>query len=153
MEIYLCVNRQSPAGKEQGFTLIEVITILTLISFIAVVIVSRRTGASTDLIAAAEVLKGHLRYAQSRSMNLDESWEINFAGNSYTLQQSGVPSGILPGESGNTVTLSGIAIAPTVNPVTFSSNWGIPGASSAITLSDGSSVVTITITSETGFIP
>ena len=153
MGIYLCVNRQNPAGKEQGFTLIEVIATIAFISFVAVVIISRSAGNNTDLIAAAEVLKGHLRYAQSRAMSLDQSWEINFAGNTYTLRQNGVPSGILPGESGNIVTLSGIAIAPTVNPVTFSSNWGIPGDSSAITLSDGNSVVTITITSETGFIP
>ena len=153
MGIYPFINKQSSAGKEQGFTLIEIIAILLLIAIVTVTIVSRRTGNSTDLIAAAEVLKGHLRYAQSRAMSLDESWEINLAGGSYTLRQNGVPMGILPGESGNMVTLSGITIAPNPTTVIFSSNWGIPNASYSITVSDGTDTVPITITSETGFIP
>jgi len=151
MGIYPFQNKSSLVKNEKGFTLIEVIATLILISIVTVAIVSRRTGSGTDLIAAAEVLKGHLRYAQSRAMSLDSSWEISFGANSYTLGQNGVPSGILPGESGNTVTLSGIAIAATT--VTYSSNWGIPDASHSIILSEGPNSETITITSETGFIP
>ena len=154
MGIYPFKNKLGLLRKEQGFTLFEIIAILLLISIVTVTIVSRRTGNSTDLIAAAEVLKGHLRYAQSRAMSLDQRWDINFVGNTYTLRQNTVPSGILPGESGNMVTLPpGIGIAATVNPVTFNSKWGIPGASSAVTLNDGTNSVTIIITSETGFIP
>ncbi len=155
MSIYPFKNRESLDGKEQGFTLFEIIATLVLISVVAVSIVSR-AGNNTDLIAAAEILKGHLRYAQSRAMSLDQNWGIFFVGNTYTLQQNGVASGVLPGESGNTVNLSGgitITAVPAPNPIVFSSNWGIPGAPTAVTLADGPNSETITITSETGFIP
>ena len=150
------VQKRLLTKRDQGFTIIEIIASLTMVAIISVLIVSRGSFNSADLLGATETLKGHLRYAQSRAMSLDQSWGIKIETNDYILYQNGAPSsGAFPGENSGTVTLSGININLTAgaSPVTFSSNWGIPTSGYTIELSAGGRTETITVTEETGFVP
>ncbi len=136
----------------KGFTLIEVIAVLLLIGILTVIAVGREinSGNQADVYGATEVLKNHLRYAQSTAMNSDVSWGLNFSGSSYTLQNAAASATApLPGDIPN-----GISYAPSVNPVLFDNRWGSPGAATiTVTVSKGGFSQTVTVTKNTGFIP
>jgi hypothetical protein len=87
-------------------------------------------------------------------MNSNESWGINFSGNSYTLEENNTASTTaLPGKSGAVGTLSLGTITSSINPVVFN-QWGSPGSTAInITISDGSASQSFTISALTGFIP
>lgn len=134
-------------GRDKGFTLIEIIAVLLLIGVVSAVLLSGGLGSDANENTAADVLKSHLRYAQSRSMNGDMSWGIQFNGGSYSLIRdvTGLPVTVtLPGESQTTITLPSTA----TGTVSFDS-WGKPSGPASITLVSR----TITITPDTGFIP
>ena len=140
-----------PAVSERGFTLIEIIAVLLLMGILSVVAVvhSNNLGVEADVRGAAEVVKNHLRYAQTKAMNADLGWGINFAGSSYTLEDANRVSAILPGDLPQ-----GMTYAATVNPVLFENRWGSPGSATiTVTVSKGGTSQTITVTKNTGFIP
>ena len=64
-------SAQTVRGRSSltGFTLIEIITVLLVISIVSAVIVNRLMDTSVELIAQTDVIKTHLRYAQSRAMS------------------------------------------------------------------------------------
>jgi prepilin-type N-terminal cleavage/methylation domain-containing protein len=96
-------------GNNRGFTLIEIIAVLVILAIIAAVVVSR--GFSTDtytLKGTTEVIKTHLRYAQTRAMSTNAVWGINFdTTKTYFLFKNGSTANrvILPGQDSNIVTL------------------------------------------------
>ena len=143
-----------PLSSSHGFTMLEVICVLLLVGIISAVIISRTLDNSIELIGEMEIVKGHLRYAQTRAMNSNQSWGINFSGSSYTLEENGATSvTALPGESGAIGTLTLGSISSNVNPVVFN-EWGNPGANAiTVTISDGSDAESFTISPLTGFIP
>jgi prepilin-type N-terminal cleavage/methylation domain-containing protein len=58
----------------KGFTLIEIIAVLAVIAIVAAVVVTRATPTEgPKVIAAAEALKGQIRYAEMRAMNITPS--------------------------------------------------------------------------------
>jgi prepilin-type N-terminal cleavage/methylation domain-containing protein len=147
-------------ASSNGFTLLEVICVLLLIGIVTTVVLSRTMDHSVELIAEMEVLKGHLRYAQSRAMNSNQSWGINFSSSSYTLEENETASiTALPGLSGATYTLAEGTIS-SVNRVTFG-QWGNPIDPSGnpetsqitVTISGGTESQSFTIAPITGFIP
>ena len=123
--------------SSNGFTLLEIICVLLLIGIVTTVVLSRTMNHSVEIIAEMEVVKGHLRYAQSRAMNSNQSWGINFSSSSYTLEENGATSvTALPGLNGAICTLAEGALSSNVNPVVFN-QWGNPGASPiTVTISD-----------------
>ncbi|MCK5516930.1 MAG: type II secretion system protein [Desulfobulbaceae bacterium] len=141
-------------NSRHGFTLVEVICVLLLISIVTTVVLSRTMDHSVELIAEMEVVKGHLRYAQSRAMNSNQGWGINFSGNSYTLEEDGAASvTALPGLNGAINTLAEGTISSSANPIIFN-QWGNPGATPiTVTISDGTESQSFTISPLTGFIP
>jgi len=143
-----------PLHSSHGFTLLEVICVLLLVGIISTVIISRTLDNSVELIGEMEIVKGHLRYAQTRAMNSNQSWGINFSGSSYTLEENGAPSTTsLPGESSAIGTLALGSISSTVNPIVFN-QWGNPGANAiTVIVSDGSDAESFAIAPLTGFIP
>jgi MSHA pilin protein MshC len=134
-------------GRDKGFTLVEILAVLLLMGVVSAVLLSGGLGSNADESSAADVLKSHLRYAQSRSMNGDVSWGIQFNGGSYQLIKdvTGTPQTItLPGEGRQSVSLP----ASVTGSVAFDS-WGRPSGLASISLGGR----TITITPDTGFIP
>ena len=150
--------------NSNGFTMIEVISVLIILGIVAAMVISR--GMSTNVVklqSEVDVMKGHLRFAQYRAMNdiaanVDTKWGINVAGDTYTLVKvdtSGPTSPLnLPGESSGTPASHTFANGVTAsvtgdNPILFN-EWGSPGAN-ATTVTVGGK--TINITANTGFIP
>ena len=147
--------------------MIELIAVLIIIGIAAAVAAVRMTSTSAyDLASQFEVVKGHLRYAQTRAMNSNLIvWGINFTDSThyYLFQGTGSTTPVqLPGEDSVTINLntkkSGLTITTPVR-ITFN-EFGSPCAATGtppapltadatVTTSGG----TITVTRNTGFIP
>ena len=76
--------------NNHGFTLVEIISVLVIIAIVSGFMVSRMGSDKSDLYSIESLFKGHIRYAQSKSMqsdtavwgirinkNLDEYWLFN----------------------------------------------------------------------------
>ena len=148
--------------NNRGFTLIELISVLLIMGIVAAVVVSRVGTSNNEVIAQIEVVKSHLRYAQSRAMNSELIWGIRFNGSSYWLFKDGdiTKKVTFPGEDSDTVNMSsGMSVGTEI--VSFDS-WGKPytdasgGTSQSvdtpITFSPSLSNHLIIITKNTGFI-
>jgi len=153
-----------------GFTPLEVLVVLIIIGIISMMVIGRSDIGQTDLMAQTEVIKSHIRYAQSLSMDSDRIWGVrcDATGQSYWLFVDGDPDDInnqrkLPGEEGQTVDLSQYGLTLTATTLSFD-NRGRPCDDSdgtqtlendlLLTLSaGGGAATTIRITRNTGFIP
>ncbi len=141
------IIKKNKQGLSAGFTFIEIIVVLLIIGVLGAVALRHSFNYKADLVGAAEVVKGHLRYAQVRAINSDLKWGINFAGSTYSLQDENGVAGNLPGDLPQNVSYTA-----TINPVMFDSD-GSPGATSiTITLTKGSDSRTLTIIKNTGFV-
>ncbi|MBN1662338.1 MAG: prepilin-type N-terminal cleavage/methylation domain-containing protein [Deltaproteobacteria bacterium] len=149
--------------NQRGFNLIEMVIVLIVMAIMGTfIMMSRETTSRNDLIAQAEILKSHLRYAQIKAMNdtdvnVPGGWGIHLPNNSsYTLyRDNAIANDILPGETAQTHTLpSGITVLTTcVNSTCNFNEWGSPGATTlTMTLTQGTSTSVITITKNTGFV-
>lgn len=154
-------------NNERGFTMIEIVSVLLLVCIVgAVIIVSGvYTTSGYDLRSETEIIKSHLRYAQTRAINSNRVWGMKFFRSEdksyYYLFQiddsNNEVSIVLPGESSSPAELpEGMIVS--VNNVYFD-DWGRPFGVLP-TPSSTSSTITITvdteaivITKNTGFIP
>jgi prepilin-type N-terminal cleavage/methylation domain-containing protein len=163
VEKHLNNQKTSAAHKDHGFTILEVIAVLIILGIITAIVVNRMSGNVTELLAQTDVIKSHLRYAQSRAMNSNMAWGIYFNNNSYWLYKNGniADKVALPGEDSNDIILpSGISFGTFI--VSFDI-WGKPHTDAqaltaqvgtrTITVSDGTQNVSINITQNTGYIP
>ncbi len=166
----------------RGFTLLEVIIVLTLISIFTVLAVVQHSASDATLIARTHVLTSHIRYAQMRAMNTDTRWGIHYHFNPadpadcyYLLFSGGDTTNIaqLPGESRDRVFMGdiGIAIAAAAGADASANSsfqlsfndWGQPqtvigGMQSSETLTlrltkSGQAPQNIVVTRNTGYIP
>jgi MSHA pilin protein MshC len=145
----------------EGFTLVEVIAVLVLLSVLGAVVVSRVTMPDYDLRVETEKFKTHLRFCQFKALSDSDnqtitSWGINFpGGNSYTLTRNGSTAPIsLPNESSPTRTLEGgVTFAGVPGAITFD-GWGSPGAVDiTISLTKSGQSQSVVINRNTGYIP
>ena len=149
-----------------GFTLIEVVAVLVILGIVSAVVAVRMsdTGAY-DLASQVEVIKCHLRYAQTRAMNSNlVVWGINFTDSThyYLFQGAGSTTPVLfPGEDSVTIDLTAKKSGLTITPVRITFNeFGSPCAASGTPPAPLTADVpiatnggTITVTKNTGFIP
>ncbi len=147
-----------------GFTMIEMIAVLVIIGIIAAVAVSRMSNTSAyDRASQLEVVKGHLRLAQSRAMASGSLWGINFTSSTtYYLFQGAAPTTPvqLLGENNATVNLttkkSTFRITSAPQTITFEA-YGGPTDTSGNLLTANVTVTTnggnITVTKNTGYVP
>ena len=146
------------SNGQGGFTMIEIIAVLLIIGILSAVALTRFYGTSAaDLASQLEVVKSHLRYAQTRAMNTDSVWGINLNSTTTYYLFKGIGSTtpiLIPGENSATVDLNAKKSKLTISPptgggVAFDSH-GSPGLSTITIATSGGS---ITVTQNTGFIP
>jgi prepilin-type N-terminal cleavage/methylation domain-containing protein len=141
----------------KGFTMIEIVAVLLILGIIAAIAVSRMSDTTAyDLSSQMEVVKAHLRLAQSRAMASSSPWGINFASSTtyYLFQGAGSTTPVqLLGEDNATVSLttkqSGLTIGSAPQRITFDA-YGSPGTTNVTVTTNGGN---ITVTKNTGFIP
>ena len=146
-----------------GFTLIEAIVVLVILGIVSAVVAVRMSGTGAyDLASQVEVVKGHLRYAQTRAMNSNLIvWGINFDSTTtyYLFQGTGSTTRVLlPGEDSDRIDLTAKKSGLTITPVRITFNeFGSPCDASGTPLTADATVATnggtITVTKNTGFIP
>jgi prepilin-type N-terminal cleavage/methylation domain-containing protein len=145
-------------GGQGGFTLFEVVMVLLILGVISYFATTRLfTDDGISQVSEVDLVKNHLRYAQSRTMNTEKDWGITFetGGKNYFLFNEDNPALPirLPGDesSNGKMTLSAITVTNVPITVRFlSQSFGSPGtATVSITTTAG----TITVTKNTGFIP
>jgi MSHA pilin protein MshC len=93
--------------NSRGFTLIEIVAVLIMLGILAVVAVARSLDTDADLISQTDVIKSHLRYAQSRAMAMEEIWGVASTGTGYYLFRQNTSNTFrLPGEESDSISLS-----------------------------------------------
>jgi MSHA pilin protein MshC len=156
------LSMKIPLNNKHGFTMMEVIAVLLIIGIIAAVVVSRMGDTSSyDLAAQMEVVRAHLRLAQSRAMSSGSPCGIcfNSAKTYYLFQGDGSTTEVqLPGEDDKIVNLttkkSGLTIdaigsVPPPQRITFDA-YGSPGTMTVTVNTNGGDII---VTKNTGFIP
>jgi prepilin-type N-terminal cleavage/methylation domain-containing protein len=160
-------------GRQLGFTLIEVVLVLVIVSVLTAAIVSRNSHSTERAKLHGEValIKTQLRYAQARSLNANEVWGMKADGTSLWLFQNGDEDDkkSLPGESGEAVFYNdtddrkkGLRVAPFLvsfddrgQPCTDAAGIDLAETDTTVTVSStsgGLPPVDINITPNTGFI-
>jgi len=79
--------------NDHGFTLVEIISVLIIIAIVSGFMISRMGSDKSELYSIESLFKGHIRYAQSKSMQSDSSvWgiRINKALDEYWLFNSDI---------------------------------------------------------------
>jgi len=158
------VCRKNQKKHPGGFTAIEIIAVMVIIGVVAAVVVSRMMSPSSfGVVSEADILKGHLRYAQYRAMSHTEKWGISFSTDSYSLDPPTDTPSNLPNEDSSTHKLSSritVSSSEESGGTVYFNEWGNPVTGSGsllpettISLNDGSNTRTVTITQNTGFIP
>ncbi len=66
-------------GRKSGFTLLEIIFVLTLLAVISAIYVSQFMDSDVELITGVESLKTHLRHTQARAMSTSGTWYVQFS--------------------------------------------------------------------------
>ncbi len=79
--------------NERGFTILEVVVVLILISIVSVVIISRTTNIQQiDLGAQVDKVQAHIRYAHTMAMKRSDTiWGIKCDGTDYWLFKTNDP--------------------------------------------------------------
>ena len=111
--------------NNEGFTIFEVITVMFLISIFSIVLVTRLMDTSTELSVQTDVIKTHLRYAQTRAMSSNEIWGVVFEESTYSLFRKGDTNDkvYFPGEDQKKLNLPSGVIA---NEIVSFDSWGKP---------------------------
>jgi len=150
------VIRKGRFCGQGGFTLFEIIMVLLLLGLVSYFAATRLFSDDIPTQAAElELLKNHLRYAQSRAMNSESSWGIKFGSSTrYWLFKGTEENTVirLPGveSSDGVMELRSIQVTPpSGNKITFDS-FGSPGAATIVLNTTAGS---ITVTKNTGYIP
>ena len=134
--------------RERGFTLVELITSITIIAILAAVALPRVIAANSFLERGyADVVAANLR--QARAMAIASSCAVQFTinANGYAVAQRGAAAGHCAAAGAfNTVMLSGMppaGVVPAANrTIVFNASTGVlTGATTTVTL--GPQVITI----------
>ena len=150
-----------------GFTLLELIAVLIIMSMLAVAVTLSYTTGFYSLEKETDLLKLRIRYTQARAMGSNSPYGISCTGSKY-FQFSGLGTSTkhpFPGEEKDEYSLPTDITASTF-VISFDA-WGVPysnaaqtnaqGANRPLTLtttSGGSTETkTLTITPVTGFVP
>jgi len=151
----------------RGFTLIEVISILVIVAIIGLVVAGSFVGTDEMQVSAQrEVLKSHIRYAQSRAMHSNRYWGIQFSGSTYSLfvydTEAGAlvtPAPAFPNYESSAVamptgmTATGVVAFDFFGRPYYAANLSSPGTLTQTRYTGQISLTGVTITPDTGFVP
>ena len=148
---------------DRGFTLFEVIMVLLILGVISYFATTRLfSDDAISRVSEVDLVKSHLRYAQSRAMNSDTNWGIRFSpphqywlfkGDDPVAGKQRLPNiedlvARVPGApTDGSMTLSAITVP---NLVVKFDPFGSPGSTTIIIATTAGNIV---ITQNTGFIP
>ena len=156
---------QSPTlrtGSQSAFSLIEVISVLVLLGILAAVAIPRMLDTGAEQRVVVDKLKVHLRHAQLRAMNSDQSWGVKCAGNAYFMFRNGNVNDQIQFMGEDQVIVNIPSQVPVSSFTISFDTWGIPyhgldpengvnvSNNNAVNISVGDE--TVTILPETGFI-
>jgi prepilin-type N-terminal cleavage/methylation domain-containing protein len=88
------MSKQGALEDERGFTLVELVLVMTLMGIVFAIASSTWLGVieSRKVDSATNQVVADLRLAHSRATNRLEDWQVIFAGNStYTIGPTGAP--------------------------------------------------------------
>jgi MSHA pilin protein MshC len=110
--------------RPAGFTILEIIVVLLLMSILAATLLGRSITSSTlDLNSATDKIRNHLRYAQAQAIKTANTafpvWGIKSASGQYWLFR-----GVNPDNSANEVRLPGMDYSGTSNRIN-TANLGV----------------------------
>ena len=153
--------------NNHGFTLIEIIAVLVIMSIIVAGVLVRTINTDQmDLMAQVAKVRNHIRYAQAMALKRsDKNWGIKCDGsNAYWFFEGTVPDDSasqlpLPGQISSKILLSDIKVTMNAFTLLFD-QYGIPYKDDLSTKVDNSSNslsitisgVTLSVTPETGLI-
>jgi prepilin-type N-terminal cleavage/methylation domain-containing protein len=105
-------------GNNRGFTLIEMVVVLLLISIIAAAVFTRSIGTNRiNFVGQVDKIRNQIRYAQSLAMKGNAIWGIKSFGGRYWLfhyEGSSMDVNVsikLPGEKSNKIDLANEGIS------------------------------------------
>lgn len=139
-------------AQRRGFSLIEVIAVLVLLTVLAAVAAGTLSRSAAPVTAAADQLASHLRYVQARALADVGSWELTVTSAiSYEVPRVG---GSAPVDL-----VGGVELSGGVAEIRFD-QWGRPvdgagtplAGETLLTVSDGTHVRTVRILAGTGYI-
>ena len=163
--------RTAIAENDTGFSLVEILLVMVMITVLSVVFIGQMRGGSVELISSFGTLKSHLRFAQAKAMSTSGRWYVQFDAQSppksYALFEKTDEGSVLqsfPGEPDTSVDLAeGISVGDgtvSANLVVAFDRLGRPftdaagtavysGVRTIVTCDAG----TLDITPQTGYIP
>jgi prepilin-type N-terminal cleavage/methylation domain-containing protein len=154
--------------NDHGFTLVEIVVVMVLISIIAAATLSRSiTTDQINFVRQVDKIRQQIRYAQSLAMKRNETWGVKCSASEYWLfkYENFLDDNIairFPGEKIDKISLDDLGIDMNAYTLFFKS-LGVPYKTSPFTrvttdnplninLSAGSQTRTLVITPETGLI-
>ena len=148
--------------QAKGFTLIELIMVMVVLSIVAAIASMRMPGDGINVAALAEQLASDIRYTQSLAMSRGQRFSINFTANDYQIMDNaGLPLPH-PATGLNTTTLTPAVLSgynpPLTNNYVAFNSLGVPYtapttaqvALATLTLTSGGQTATVTVAPQTG---
>ena len=150
----------------RGFTILEIVVVMVLISIIAAATFTRSiTTDQINFVGQVDKIRQHIRYAQSLAMKSNEIWGIESNATQYWLFKNNTSNEVqLPGVQTAKISLSDLGITMNNFTVYFNKKFGVPWKSITfgsqvepdnplfITITAGTESVTFSVTPETGLL-
>ena len=149
-----------------GFTMLELVVVIIIISIIASIAIPRSPGTNINLNAQANQLAGDIRYTQTLAMSRGSRYRINFlSSTSYSFSDTNgnVVNNSITGQPTTTLQPGIIMTLPPTNlpnnvltfdpqgiPYTDSTGTVALSATASIKLTAGSNTLTVSLTPQTG---